>query len=139
MKLLSNWASVEGLRLVKMKSRSFFVCIPLLLIVGLILLSACHPGMMDDLFAPRPKGEIRYNCSPRQEDPEGYIKKICEYLNEKQIWVDRNAALEVAEITEGIMDGREVIIVRFTCCGTGDTAAIDKETGEVIGYNKGIY
>ncbi len=37
------------------------------------------------------------------------------------------------------MDGREVIIVRFTCCGTGDFAVIDKETSEVIAYNLGIY
>jgi hypothetical protein len=53
--------------------------------------------------------------------------------------VGRNANLEVAEIIEGEMDGRKVIIIWFTCFGTGDSAAIDKETGEVIGYNMGIY
>jgi hypothetical protein len=107
--------------------------------LGSVLLAGCHPGMMDNLFAPRPKGEILYDCSPRDNDPEGYVVKICEYLNEKQIWVGRNANLEVAEIVEGEMDGRKVIIIRFSCCGTGDSAAIDKETGEVIGYNMGIY
>ena len=94
---------------------------------------------MDDIFAPRPKGEIHYDCSPRPDDPEGYVVKICEYLNENQIWVGRNGGLQVSEITESEVDGREVIIVLFACCGTGNSAAIDKETGEVLGYSLGIY
>jgi hypothetical protein len=95
--------------------------------------------MFDQIFAPRPKGEIRYDCSPRPNDLEGYVVKICEYLNENQIWVGRNAALTVSQIIEQEVDGREIIIVLFSCCGTGDSASIDKETGEVLGYSLGIY
>jgi hypothetical protein len=95
--------------------------------------------MMENLFAPGPDEEFSYDCKPRLDDPEGYVLKICEYLNEKQIWVGRNVGLEVAEITEGEQDGREVIIVIFACCGTGDSAVIDKETGEVVGYSLGVY
>jgi hypothetical protein len=32
--------------------------------VGAIFLTACHPGMMDNLFAPRLKDEFGYDCSP---------------------------------------------------------------------------
>ncbi|NIM93659.1 MAG: hypothetical protein GTO18_08100 [Anaerolineales bacterium] len=102
-------------------------------------MSACHPGMMDQIFAPRPKGEIKYDCSPRPDDPEGYVVKVCEYLNENQMWVGRNAGLVVSEVIEAEVDGRKVIILRFACCGTGDSASIDKETGEVLGYSLGIY
>ena len=69
----------------------------------------------------------------------GYVVKICEYLNEEQMWVGRNAGLVIAEITDEDLDGKEVIIVRFACCGTGDFAVIDKETGEVLEYILGIY
>jgi hypothetical protein len=107
--------------------------------LAILSLVSCHPGAMDELFSPRPDGPFRYDCSPRPEDPEGYVVRVCEYLNERQIWVGRNGALQVAEITEMEMEGRDVIVIRFACCGTGDSAAIDKETGEVIGYSLGVY
>ena len=94
---------------------------------------------MDQLLNPRPTGEFEYDCSPRDDDPEGYVVRVCEYLNENQIWVGANGALEVSEIIESEMDGREVVIVLFACCSAGDSAGIDKETGEVLGYSLGIY
>jgi hypothetical protein len=109
-----------------------------LLFLGLCL-SACHPGLFDQIFFPRPEGEVLYDCSQRPDDPEGYLVAVCEYLNENQIWVGRNAGLTVSDVLEKEIDGRQVIVLLFSCCGTGDSAAIDKETGEVLGYDLGIY
>ena len=44
-----------------------------------------------------------------------------------------------AGVSKRLLDGKEVIIVRFACCDTGDSTVIDKETGEVLGYSLGIY
>lgn len=109
------------------------------MVFALLSLASCHPGLMDEVFAPRPDGAFRYDCSPRPDDPEGYVVKVCEYLNERQIWVGRNGDLRIAEFTETGMEGRDVLVIWFACCGTGDSAAIDKETGEVIGYSLGVY
>ena len=95
--------------------------------------------MFDQIFAPRPDSEIQYDCSPRSDDPEGYVVKVCEYLNENQIWVGRNKGLIVSGVMEQEIDGRVVVILLFSCCGSGDSASIDKETGEVIRYDLGDY
>lgn len=113
-----------------------FMALWLLLSWGL---SSCSSSTMDQLFSRRPEGEIHYDCKPRADDPERLVLRICEYLNENQIWVDRNIGLEVAEIIEQERDGVDVLIVRFDCCGTGDYAVIDKETGKVLSYHLGIY
>jgi hypothetical protein len=104
-----------------------------------ILVGACHPGIMHEMLNPRPKGEFRYDCSPKSDDPDGYLVAVCEYLNENQIWVGRGAPYDISSMSESKVDGRLVITIVFSCCGTGDMAGIDKETGEVLGYTLGIW
>jgi hypothetical protein len=94
---------------------------------------------MHQMLNPRPEGEFRYDCSTRPDDPEGYLVAVCEYLNEKQIWVGGGAPYDIAEISEIEVEGRTVVNIVFACCGTGDMAGIDKETGEVLGYSLGIW
>jgi hypothetical protein len=103
------------------------------------LLSACHPGMFYDIFNPRPKGPFEYDCSPRADDPEGYLVKVCKYLNENQIWVGKFHTFEIDQVTATEEDGRDILTIRFSCCGTGDHAGIDMETGEVIYYSMGAW
>ncbi len=111
----------------------------LLLISVCSFLVACHPGMMNDLLNPRPDGPITYDCSPRPNDPEGYMVKVCEYLNENQIWVGQFQSFEIENIYETREDNRVIIIIHFSCCGTGDRAAIDKATGEILYYDMGAW
>jgi hypothetical protein len=94
---------------------------------------------MDNLFNPRPDEPFRYDCSPRPDDPEEYYVKVCEYLNENQIWVGKFHTFGIEEILETEEEGREIIVILFTCCGTGDRAALDKETGEVLFYSLGAW
>lgn len=103
------------------------------------LLSACHPGMLYDIFNPRPKGPFEYDCSPRPDDSEGYLVKVCEYLNKHQIWVGQFHTFEIDQTFLNEEDGREVLTILFSCCGTGDMAGIDMETGEVLYYSVGAW
>ena len=50
----------------------------------------------------------------------------------------RNGTLKAAEIVEMEREGRELIVIWFAGCGTGDSAAIDKETEYVVGYSLGV-
>ena len=82
-----------------------------------------------------------YQCEPGENDPDGYLVKICEYVKEHDI---RSRAGDptlrtIVEIEEGLgSKGREVIYITLDCCGDfGDTAVIEKATGEVIDYLKG--
>jgi hypothetical protein len=110
-----------------------------LLLIQAVLLSAYHPGMMHQMLNPHSEGKFQYDCSPRPDDPEGYLVAVCEYLNENQIWAGRGAPYDISSITKSEKDGRVIVIIEFACCGTGDIAAIDKETGEVLGYTPGIW
>ncbi len=65
--------------------------------------------------------------------------RIGEYLNENQIWVGPFHTFEIDEVIETEEEGRQIIVILLDCCGTGDRAAIDKETGEVIFYAKGVW
>ncbi len=109
----------------------------MILILTLLLVS-CYPGMFQDMFRSH-EGPFKYSCLPRDEDPEGYLVKICEYLSEKQNYVGEFHTFDIVEIWEEEQDGQVVIVIRLSCCGTGDYAMIDKETGEVIGYSTGAW
>ena len=100
-----------------------------LLFVFSIVLTSCGSG-----------GEPPHPCEPRDNDPNGYMIRICEYLNEAQLnlgtpWKTINMLSNQEEEREG----RRVIVVRMDCCGMGDRAIIDKETGEVLDYSLGNY
>jgi hypothetical protein len=103
------------------------------------LLSACHPGMFYDIFNPRPKGPFEDDCSPRPDDPEGYLVKVRKYLNENQIWGGKFHTFEIEQVAATEEDGRKILTNLFSCCGTGDHAGIDMETGEVLYYSVGAW
>jgi hypothetical protein len=78
-------------------------------------------------------------CEPRQDDPEGYLFKICLYIQEKQIDVSPAdpTNYHIKRIEEHTESGREVLWVFLNCCYLGDIAVIDKATGEVIRFQVG--
>jgi hypothetical protein len=98
------------------------------------VLAACSRVISDKRRPP-----ANYDCQPREDDPEGYLLKICEYLNEEQINVGPKFDFGIRDIREDEYDGREVIMVILDCCGMGDYAYIDRETGEVLSYGLGAY
>jgi hypothetical protein len=95
--------------------------------------------MLNDLVNPRPDGPFEYDCSPRPDDPEGYLVNICKYLNENQIWVGEFNTFEIDQVIDTEENGREIITILLSCCGTGDRAGIDAETGEVLFYSMGAW
>jgi hypothetical protein len=83
-----------------------------------------------------------YRCHPSDPKPDPYLVKACEFVRRHGI---RSAAgnpinRTIREIVEGTdPDGSQVIFVFLDCCGDmGDMIRIDKETGVVIGYVKGL-
>ena len=78
-------------------------------------------------------------CAPRDDDPTGYLVKICQYLvatDTVYVEIDPNE-YNIEQIESHIEDGREVLWVHLDCCYMGDIAFIDAETGEVIGFSPG--
>jgi hypothetical protein len=100
-------------------------------LVACILTAAC--GWLA-LFPP-----VRYDCRPRDNDPEEYMVAICRYLNQEQIRVGDWSTFDIEDIREAEFNGRAAILIHLDCCHTGDTSYIDRETGEVLGYVKGAW
>lgn len=78
-------------------------------------------------------------CEPRQDDPEGYLFRICTYIQEKQINVSPAdpTRYRIKRIEEREENGRPVVWVFLNCCYLGDIAIIDKASGEVIQFRVG--
>jgi hypothetical protein len=80
------------------------------------------------------------SCLPRDDDPTGYLVKICQYLLAHSatihVGVDPNG-YHIESIEQRTEAGRDVLWVRLDCCFTGDIAFIDPATGEVIGFSLG--
>jgi hypothetical protein len=78
-------------------------------------------------------------CKPRQDDPQGYLFKICSYIQEKQINVSPAdpTRYEIKRIEERVENGRPVVWVFLNCCYLGDIAVIDKASGDVIQFRVG--
>ena len=80
------------------------------------------------------------SCLPRDDDPTGYLVKICEYLlahrDTIRVLVDPNS-YHIDSIERRTEAGRNVLWVRLDCCFTGDIAIIDPATDEVIGFSVG--
>lgn len=85
--------------------------------------------------------ETSGQCDIVNPDPDGYLLKICEYLNKNKDITHPNKKpneYSVKKIEDGTYSGsNNVSIVRLDCCGTGDLAYFDKETKEVIGFSPG--
>jgi hypothetical protein len=78
-------------------------------------------------------------CISREDDPEGYLFKICTYIKEQNLDVSPGYpdAYNIRKIEEGEHQGREVFTIYLDCCYMGDIAYIDKQSGEVIDFRLG--
>jgi hypothetical protein len=77
----------------------------------------------------------------QNNDPDGYLDKICLYVKENKLDISpaKPETLSITQIVERAQDGKTMIEIRLNCCGTGDSALIDKETGKVVQYILGIH
>src|SRR5215510_14309788 len=71
-------------------------------------------------------------CEPRQDDPDGYLFKICTYIQEKQLDVSPAdpTRYHIKRIEKREEEGRAVLWVFLDCCYLGDIAVIDPASGE---------
>lgn len=79
-------------------------------------------------------------CEIKNPDPDGYLLKICKYLQEHKDTIIPNknpSEYGIKEFEEGEYQGKDVLVIRLDCCYTGDLAYVDKETNEVIGFSPG--
>jgi hypothetical protein len=79
-------------------------------------------------------------CTPRGDDPKGYLLKICRYIVNNKIDVapaDPNK-YKIKGIHDSKYEDKEAYMVELDCCYMGDIAYIDKKSGEVIAFELGI-
>ena len=102
-------------------------------VVGLSLVALVLVGVV--IFT-RP---VSRSCHPRTDDPQGYLFKICTYIQEKQLDVSPAdpTSYQIKQIEERQENGRTVVWVFLNCCYLGDIAIIDKASGEVIEFRVG--
>lgn len=81
------------------------------------------------------------DCPLRDDDPNGYLTLICRYIVDNGIDVKpaNQADYQIKEIQETTEKGRPVVRVYLNCCGMGDIAVIDSETGEVLSFRAGAF
>lgn len=79
------------------------------------------------------------SCAPRDDDPEGYLFKICNYIKAHDIDVSpaNPAKYSIIKIEEGQHQEQEVLIIYLDCCYMGDRAFVDKKSGEVVDFSLG--
>ncbi|MDL1898653.1 hypothetical protein FBQ82_20605 [Anaerolineae bacterium CFX7] len=80
-------------------------------------------------------------CPPRPDDATGYLQKICLHVVNNKIKVApaNPAQYDIKKIETRTEDGRAVVWVFLDCCGMGDIAIFDKETGELKKFMTGAY
>ena len=79
-------------------------------------------------------------CEIKNPDPDGYLLKICKYLQEHKDTIIPNKnpdEYSIKEFEEGEYQGKDVLVIRLDCCYMGDLAYVDKEAKEVIGFSPG--
>jgi len=79
-------------------------------------------------------------CIIKNPDPDGYLLKICKYLQEHKDTIIPNKnpnEYNIKEVEEGVYQDKNVLVIRLDCCFMGDLAYVDKETDEVIGFSPG--
>lgn len=84
-------------------------------------------------------GRPATGCTPKPDDPEQYLARICEYIRANHIDVSPGDpdGYTIKAIDERVEDGRPVVWVFLNCCYMGDIAVIDKQTGAVIRFQIG--
>ncbi len=81
------------------------------------------------------------DCPLRENDPNGYLTLICRHVVESGINVEpaNPAAYTIRDSQESNQNGRPVAMLFLNCCGMGDRAVIDTETGEVLSFDAGDF
>lgn len=101
----------------------------LILIVAIIVGPSFYNQLIhkDYIFVP-------YDCTSIKNDSAGYLFKICNYLNSKNIsFAPRGKEYGIREIRET----NNTIEIMLDCCYAGDWATINKQTGEVMSFHLG--
>jgi hypothetical protein len=80
---------------------------------------------------------MKSDCEVKENDPDQYLYKICKHLQAMGMYPADQPDYEIEYVSEGTFQNRSVYIIALSCCYTGDTAYIDKESGEVIRIRPG--
>ena len=78
-------------------------------------------------------------CHPQADDPDGYLLKLCIYIQTRHIDVQPADPTQyrIKRVEDRDENGRRVVWVFLNCCGLGDIGIIDKVSGEVVGFRQG--
>lgn len=78
-------------------------------------------------------------CQPQANDPQGYLLKLCTYIQTRHIDVQPADPTQyrIKRIENRDDHGRAVVWVFLDCCGMGDIGIIDTTTGGVISFRQG--
>ena len=81
------------------------------------------------------------DCPLRDNDPNGYLTLICRHVVESGINVEPANPTDytIKDSQESTQNGRPVVMLFLNCCGMGDRAVIDTETGEVLSFDTGDF
>ena len=78
------------------------------------------------------------DCLKVKRDKDGFLEKICRYIIENKIaGAGDPTKIQIDLVQDQVYKGKEVYAVILNCCYTGDSAIIDKKTGEIITYRLG--
>jgi len=75
-------------------------------------------------------------CTFNEDEKKGWLSKIKEYIK-NNTESDATKYNKIMDISEGRYQGKEVCETILDCCFAGDRAYIDKESGEIIGFQLG--
>jgi len=80
-------------------------------------------------------------CRPQTDDPDGYLLKLCTYIQTRHINVQPAdpTKYRIKRVEDRDENGRRVVWVFLNCCGLGDIGVIDKVSGEVVGFRQGAH
>jgi hypothetical protein len=78
-------------------------------------------------------------CTPQADDPDGYLLKLCTYIQTRHIDVQPADPTQyrIKRVEDRDDNGRRVVWVFLNCCGLGDIGVIDKVSGEVVEFRQG--
>jgi hypothetical protein len=78
-------------------------------------------------------------CHPQVDDPDGYLLKLCTYIQTRHINVQPADPTQyrIKRVEDRDENGHPVVWVFLNCCGLGDIGIIDKVSGEVVRFRQG--
>ncbi|MBL0744980.1 hypothetical protein JI741_27365 [Chryseolinea sp. Jin1] len=85
----------------------------------------------------RPSDISECACTHRDDDPDDYLFKICEYTKMMDRYSDLPCRYEIRQISEDSINAQLAIKVELTCCYLGDIAFFDKQTNRLLKISYG--